>query len=72
MFENPDKLGWKIPTLYGGSLSIVPIPNDADGEEDDGALEIGATDTIGGSAVAMNKAQVEQLVAVLKQALEEW
>lgn len=67
--KNPDVIGWKIPALYGDELVVVPVPNDDEpGQE---ALEIGEASTIGGSAVTLNRKQVEQLVADLKEYLDE-
>jgi hypothetical protein len=67
--KNPDSVGWKIPALYGDELVIVPVPVSGLGQVCDGGLEIGATDTIGGSAVILNRQQVAQLVADLRQYL---
>jgi anti-sigma factor RsiW len=65
--KNPDSIGWKIPALYGDELVIVPV----DVPRPSGAvLEIGAADTIGGSVVSMNRTQVAQLVADLKEYLD--
>jgi hypothetical protein len=67
--KNPDAIGWKIPALYGDELVIVPVSNDEPGDTT-GALEIGAPDTIGGAAVMLNREQVAQLVADLKEYLD--
>jgi hypothetical protein len=72
-YENPDRMGWKLPIMYQDSVLLMRVPNDEPDQDLEGALQIGTEDAISSQTAAiLNEGQVKALVDVLQGILKEW